>query len=155
MLIAQKIRQLQNRLDAYQAVMDRFPDTYTIENGNTQYLVSPMVMKTSEDVEFLAPTYSDNGTYNTCVYADVIVREEKLRVYGIELMRGDFRHQLFIVINGKMHCHDYHNTMKADKITNAAIRKMDTYVVDFIKEHQMKVEKSKLPENIKGLMAFL
>ena len=154
MKLTEKIEKLDKAVQRMRAVVESFPDTEVVEEGEVAYYASVKVFQTSTDVEFLTPQHKNNAIHSACIYKDVTATvgkdQEKLRTYGFP-----FKIKLFAVMENRLNCYDYVTEMQAHGAKDYTIRQCHIYVADFIRDNKCEIRKDNLPKNISNLLAFL
>lgn len=129
------------------------PDVEVVNGVGMDYYCSKFILHNSEDVEFLTPKNMWNALHKACIYQDFQVSGTTLRVYGGLPMEI----KLFMVPdkNTEFVCYDYSSFSEKENINPAALRKMHLYVVEFMRNNNIPVNKRTLPDNIKNLLSFM
>ena len=154
MKLTDKIEKLELAIQRMKTVVEVYPDIEVVQEGDVAYYCSATVMRTAEDVEFLTPKNINNSTHSMCVYKDIMAtigkEPERLRVYGYPC-----KIKLFTTVDSTINCHDYVTECEVYGVRDVAVRKSHVYVVDFIRDSKLHIQKDKLPKNISNLLAFL
>lgn len=155
MKLSDKISKLDNTLRHLKQLNLLCPDIELIKSksgSDLEYYSSVNITKTGKDVEFLCPTSSYNAIHKACVFTDYDIEGTNYRIYGKPAAV-----KLFVTFSKEdnFKCYDYTSILEKVNVNPVALRKMHMYVINFMNNNEISVDKNSLSDNIRNLLAFM